>query len=134
MQVLKERKFPYKDIKMLASARWVGGTTTTPPPKRMSINPSHGVRVHAAPRRRPGCFVVPADPALVCVTVKQTPPRRSAGQKQEFEGHTYTVEELTENRCGRAAGMVGWGGDGGRDGRVLVARQTHLARIQCSGV
>ena len=27
-----------------------------------------------------------------------TPPRRSAGQKQEFEGETYTVEELTEKR------------------------------------
>ena len=25
---------------------------------------------------------------------------RSAGKKQEFDGETYTIEELTENRCG----------------------------------
>jgi hypothetical protein len=28
---------------------------------------------------------------------------RSAGKKQEFEGHTYTIEELTEERCARAS-------------------------------
>lgn len=29
---------------------------------------------------------------------------RSAGKKQEFEGVSYTIEELTENRCGSAEG------------------------------
>ena len=76
-QVLKERNFPYSDMKMLASARWgppsgtAGAAAPLPWPRHRSAWP--GVS------------------------------RRSAGQKQEFDGHTYTVEELTENRCGVAA-------------------------------
>jgi len=51
-------------------------------------------------------------PRMQCDFKKMVPhnvPHRSAGKKQEFEGETYTIEELTENRCacrGCHMGMV----------------------------
>ncbi len=40
--------------------------------------------------------------AATCCIV--SPRDRSAGKKQEFEGVSYTIEELTENRCGSGEG------------------------------
>lgn len=36
--------------------------------------------------------------ALIVQQLTRLPARRSAGKKQEFDGHTYTVEELKPER------------------------------------
>ncbi len=52
------------------------------------------IQRHQAARLRKvrACF------AAIFTVFQPHPSSRSAGKKQEFDGHTYTIEELTENR------------------------------------
>jgi hypothetical protein len=50
---------------------------------------------------------------------------RSAGKQQEFEGETYTIEELTENRCGGRGCCHAFEGS---SGAIATAQEQGLRR------